>query len=188
MAAASFLALIPFVAGVQAARQPASHAAKVLAGPAGIPVASWRSSRREAGEGLRPLARTAGAANTYRGLSARQWAARFRDRTRELQAARRQAHALRRTLTHTSTVTEAINLSCAAYGNCTWLWRIARCESGLDARIVNAGSGSSGLFQFLPSTWATTPFGSFSIWSPYASALAAGWMVTHGRGGEWVCR
>jgi soluble lytic murein transglycosylase-like protein len=68
------------------------------------------------------------------------------------------------------------------------LFRRARCESGLNPYARNA-SGASGLFQFLPSTWATTPYGRRgSIWSPKWSSLAAAWMVRVGRGGEWVCR
>lgn len=87
-------------------------------------------------------------------------------------------------------VVEAINLACAAYGDCETLWRRAKCETGgtLNPRSFNRSSGASGLFQFLPSTWATTPYRVFSVWSPYANALAAGWMNTHGRGGEWACR
>lgn len=88
---------------------------------------------------------------------------------------------------HTPTVREAISLACSVYGGCSTLWRRADCESGFFARAKNP-SGASGLYQFLPSTWASTPFGAFSIWSPYANALAAGWMQANGRGGEWVCR
>jgi hypothetical protein len=39
-----------------------------------------------------------------------------------------------------------------------------------------------------PSTWRSTPYGVFSVWSPYANALAAGWMHLNGRGGEWSCQ
>lgn len=85
-------------------------------------------------------------------------------------------------------MTEAINLAAAVYGNGSWLWRVARCESGLNPSAVNSGSGSTGLFQFLRSTWATTPFGSFSIYSANASALAAGWMAQRGRASEWQCK
>lgn len=94
---------------------------------------------------------------------------------------------LRRELLHRGSVSEALNLACTVYGHCTELWSKARCESRMFAQAHNP-SGASGLFQFLPSTFASTPYAHFSIWSPYASALAAGWMHTHGRGGEWVCR
>jgi hypothetical protein len=88
------------------------------------------------------------------------------------------------------TVREAINLACTIYGNCSTLWRKARCETGgsFNPYSLNRSSYASGLFQFLGSTWRSTPFGGFSVWSPYANALAAGWMHTHGRSGEWVCR
>lgn len=64
---------------------------------------------------------------------------------------------------------------------------VARCESNLDPTIVNPYSGASGLFQFLPGTWRTTPFASYSIFDPWASANAAAWMWQQGRRGEWVC-
>ena len=65
--------------------------------------------------------------------------------------------------------------------------RVAGCESGLDPNAVNP-AGSYGLFQFLPGTWATTPYASFDIFDPWASANAAGWMWANGRRGEWVCQ
>lgn len=125
--------------------------------------------------------------STYRGRPASAWAARFRHRTRQLQAARLAALDARRSLLRSPSVVEAVNLSCALFGSCSTLWRKAECESHLDVGARNP-SGASGLFQFLPSTFASTPFGRFSIWSPYANALAAGWMHAHGRGGEWECR
>jgi hypothetical protein len=105
--------------------------------------------------------------------------------------ARRRVRQLTRTLQHTTSTREAIDLACVAYGaSCTTMWRRARCESGgsPSPRARNSASGAAGLFQFLPSTWESTPYARFSVWSPYANALAAGWMETHGRGGEWVCR
>lgn len=64
---------------------------------------------------------------------------------------------------------------------------VARCESNLNPNDVNPVSGASGLFQFLPSTWRTTPFASYSIFDPWANANAAAWMWQQGRRGEWVC-
>lgn len=66
--------------------------------------------------------------------------------------------------------------------------RVARCESVLDPNAVNASGGSYGLFQFIPSTWATTPYAGDDIFDPYASANAAGWMWQQGRRNEWVCQ
>lgn len=68
-----------------------------------------------------------------------------------------------------------------------WLLRVARCESRLNPYAHNR-SGASGLFQFLPSTWRTTPYGRYSIWSARHQALAAAWMFAHHRSSEWVCR
>lgn len=118
-------------------------------------------------------------ASLYRGHTAAAWAARYRVRTRQLQNARRVLYAR-------GSVVEALNLACVVYEHCGELWRKARCESRYSPGARNA-SGAAGLFQFLPSTFASTPFGRFSIYSPYASALAAGWMHAAGRGGEWVC-
>lgn len=65
--------------------------------------------------------------------------------------------------------------------------RVARCESVLDPNAVNP-AGSYGLFQFVPSTWASTPFAAEDIFDAYASANAAGWMWSVGRRNEWVCQ
>jgi hypothetical protein len=69
--------------------------------------------------------------------------------------------------------------------------RVANCETGgtLSPYAKNRSSSASGLYQFLyPSTWNSTPFARFSVWDPYVSAMAAGWMWANGRRGEWVCR
>ena len=114
----------------------------------------------------------------YRGRTAAQWYKAWLLERRRLQ----------KLVAHHPSVTEAISLAAAVYGNGSTLWRRARCESHLWPYAHNP-SGASGLFQFLPSTWRSTPFGRFSVWSPYANALAAGWMMgPAGRGGEWSCR
>ena len=66
--------------------------------------------------------------------------------------------------------------------------RVARCESVLDPNAVNPSSNASGLFQFLPGTWATTPYADQDIFDPVANANAAGWMWSVGRRNEWVCQ
>jgi soluble lytic murein transglycosylase-like protein len=70
----------------------------------------------------------------------------------------------------------------------TWGLRIAKCESGYNPRAVNP-SGATGLFQFMPSTFANTPPGKAggSIWDPVAQSQAAAWMYSQGRQGEWQC-
>lgn len=66
--------------------------------------------------------------------------------------------------------------------------RVAQCESVLDPNVVNPASGVSGLFQFLPSTWATTPYANEDIFDPVANAEAAAWMWANGRRNEWHCQ
>jgi hypothetical protein len=69
-----------------------------------------------------------------------------------------------------------------------WGLRIAKCESGYNPNAVNP-SGASGLFQFMPSTFANSPPGRAggSIWDPVANSQAAAWMYSQGRQGEWQC-
>jgi hypothetical protein len=96
---------------------------------------------------------------------------------------------LKRTLAYSPTVAEALALASVVYRvPLSTLRRRAFCESRFDARASNGEA--FGLLQFLPSTWRAVPFARFSIWSPYANALAAGWMMSApvGRGGEWSCR
>jgi hypothetical protein len=119
-----------------------------------------------------------------------RWALRYRREHARALELRRELAAARRSLLAKPTVVEAVNLAAAAYGHGPALWRKARCETGgtFSPSARNRASGAAGLFQFLPSTWRSTPFRRFSVWSPYANALAAGWMHAEGRGGEWSCR
>ncbi len=66
--------------------------------------------------------------------------------------------------------------------------RVAMCESSLNPNNVNASSGASGLFQFMPSTWRTTPYADQNIFDATANANAAAWMWSVGRRGEWSCQ
>src|SRR5919199_5023994 len=70
-----------------------------------------------------------------------------------------------------------------------WALRIAKCESGYNPNAVNRSSGASGLFQFLPSTWRSTPQGSAgaSVFDPVANAQAAAWLYQRSGPGQWVC-
>ena len=65
--------------------------------------------------------------------------------------------------------------------------RVASCESRLEPNAVNP-TGSYGLFQFVPTTWISTPYAAYSIFDPWASANAAAWMWQNGRRAEWVCQ
>ena len=70
----------------------------------------------------------------------------------------------------------------------TDMLRVARCESVFDPNAVNPYSNASGLFQFLPGTWKTTPFADQDIFDPTANAEAAAWMWSNGRRNEWTCQ
>jgi uncharacterized protein YraI len=65
--------------------------------------------------------------------------------------------------------------------------RVAQCESNLDPYAVNP-SGSYGLFQFIRSTWKSTPYGKEDVFDPQANSRAAAWMWSQGRKSEWVCQ
>ncbi len=65
--------------------------------------------------------------------------------------------------------------------------RVAECESDLQPYAVNP-SGSYGLFQFISSTWESTPYADRDVFDPRANANAAGWMWSVGRRSEWVCQ
>lgn len=66
--------------------------------------------------------------------------------------------------------------------------RVANCESSMDPELAPNSAGATGLFQFLPSTWDTTPYANRSIYSAKWNSLAAMWMWAHHRRNEWVCQ
>jgi hypothetical protein len=124
----------------------------------------------------------------FDGAGPEKWALRFREERRLVDRLRRRLARQRYVVLHDPSVVEAIGLAAATYGHGDELWRKAACESRMNPGARNLSSAASGLYQFLPGTFASTPYGSFSIFSPYANALAAGWMHSHGRGNEWSCR
>lgn len=69
-----------------------------------------------------------------------------------------------------------------------WAFNVAWCESRYHPNSVNSSSGASGLFQFLPSTWAFTPQHSLSPFDPVANANAAAWLYTRDGPSQWVCQ
>jgi hypothetical protein len=67
---------------------------------------------------------------------------------------------------------------------------VAQCESALNPQAYNASSGSSGLFQFMPTTYRA--YGRLagetrSYWSASGSADVAAWMFAHGLANQWAC-
>jgi hypothetical protein len=73
-----------------------------------------------------------------------------------------------------------------------YLERLLNCLSWHESRgypgAYNRYSGASGEFQFLPSTWRTTPQGraGLSPFDPVAARAATIWMIGQGRLREWV--
>ena len=91
-----------------------------------------------------------------------------------------------------SEIEEIIRDAAAAQGaDADQLLRVAYCESRYNPGAYNA-SGASGLFQFLPSTWAANSvragFAGASVWDPVASANVAAYMFARGQAAQWVCR
>jgi hypothetical protein len=69
-----------------------------------------------------------------------------------------------------------------------WAMNVAWCESRYHPNSVNSSSGAAGLFQFLPSTWAFTPYASYSPFDPKYNALAAAWLYHRDGPSQWVCQ
>ena len=70
--------------------------------------------------------------------------------------------------------------------------RVAYCESHYNPYAVNASSGASGLFQFLPSTWAyqspRSGYAGASPFDPIANANTAAMMFANQQSRQWVCK
>jgi hypothetical protein len=73
----------------------------------------------------------------------------------------------------------------------TQLLRVAWCESRYNPLAYNA-SGASGLFQFMPRTWAANSvragYGGASVFDTVASANTAAYMFSIGQAGQWTCK
>ena len=115
---------------------------------------------------------------------------RFKIAVEGWRAARREVRSLRRTLRHQPSVAEALTVASVAYGvPRAELSAVSMCESTHRAHARNP-SGASGLFQFMPGTWAGNRFGAagLSVWSPYASAMGAAYHVSRYGWGAWECK
>jgi soluble lytic murein transglycosylase-like protein len=66
-----------------------------------------------------------------------------------------------------------------------WMLKIARCESGLNARAYNPAGPYYGLFQFLMSTFRAN--GGTNIWDPVQQANITAKMLAHGQAHQWGC-
>ena len=64
-------------------------------------------------------------------------------------------------------------------------YSIAYRESRYQWGITNSSSGAAGLYQFMPGTWASTPYRRKSPYSPKWASLGAMWMWAHGGYSHW---
>ena len=128
------------------------------------------------------------------GHGVKWWAQRARENGAGLRWQKKRVKAMSRRLERTVSPMQhayehAAVLAAIAYGvSADTLIRKGRCESGNWTAFTNTSSGAAGPWQFLWSTWRSTPFGAFDPYDPLAAALGAAWMHANGRGGEWVCR
>jgi hypothetical protein len=127
---------------------------------------------------------------TYQGKTAQWWAKRAVQARKDANARGVTIRRLKKTVEHSMTIKECVKLATIAYPSFSEsrAWRIIEHESRGYPLAKNKYSTASGLYQFLTSTFASTPYGKagMSIWSPCASSLAAGWMHQNGRGREWA--
>jgi len=72
------------------------------------------------------------------------------------------------------------------------LLRVAWCESRYNPSAYNASSGTSGLFQFKPSTWAANSvragYDGASVFDAVANANVAAYMFANFQAGQWACK
>ena len=64
-------------------------------------------------------------------------------------------------------------------------YAIAYRESRYNWKATNSSSGAAGLYQFMGSTWESTPYAKYSPYHPRWAALAAMWMWKHGKQSHW---
>ena len=79
-----------------------------------------------------------------------------------------------------------IRAAAAQYGaNGDQMVRVARCESSFNPHAYDAGSGASGLFQFMPGTF--YGHGGHDIWDATDQSNVAARMFANGQSGQWSC-
>ena len=77
-----------------------------------------------------------------------------------------------------------------------WLLRIAECESSMNPANINLhysdGGNPSGLFQYVPPTWASfsakAGLPGANIWDVEAQAQVTAWAFANGLSGHWECK
>jgi hypothetical protein len=69
-----------------------------------------------------------------------------------------------------------------------WAMNVAYCESRYHPNSVNSESGAAGLFQFMPGTWAGSPWHAQSPFDPVANAQAAAWLYSTYGPQRWTCQ
>jgi hypothetical protein len=90
-------------------------------------------------------------------------------------------------------IESVIRAAAAAWGaDASQLLRVAWCESRYNPSAINARSGASGLFQFMPGTWAANSVraghAGASAFDPVASANTAAYMFRNGQAWQWSCK
>lgn len=86
-----------------------------------------------------------------------------------------------------------IRSAAAAWGaDPNQLLRVAWCESRYNPFAYNARSGASGLFQFMPTTWAANSvragYAGASVFDAVANANTAAFMFSRGQAYQWSCK
>lgn len=80
-----------------------------------------------------------------------------------------------------------IRAAAARHGaNADQMVSVARCESSLNPRAYDPGSGASGLFQFMPGTFYAR--GGHDIWDAADQSEVAARMFADGQSAQWGCR
>ena len=132
---------------------------------------------------------------TYQGKDVTWWAKRAVQARKDANARKATIKRLKHTIRYSVSISECVKLATIAYPDLdlSRAWRIIGGESkgnpnARNRKAIWNGEHAAGLWQFIPSTFYSTPYGKagMSLWSPCASSLAAGWMHEHGRGREWT--